>query len=767
MTFRHNTIALILAGLWTIPQVAGIGLGMRPALAQEIPAAVGRAYALLDRGYVDDAIEAFRDALRDYPDSLPAQLGLAIAYRRSGKDDEAFQAYERVLELDPEHPLALKTLGLLGTYRKEWHGRGIEALTVLLESSPNDTEARALRATLYGYESRLPEALADYEILLQDLNPSADVLLGAAQIYTYTGNPARGLDLFNRYRQTNQPIVGYAAIAYARALRETGKPAEAIRAIEPQLNTFARIDNQAPLEARAELARAYLANQQPTQALAAIESLRSRPEAILTVARVLNEVGGRTNDEALTQESATLYRQAIAQTPNPPLPLLQEAADILSDRPADREYALQLMRQIALQQPDNPVLVVQQLALENQLGLISQAEILPRIQPAFNAPLPNNPIDLQRLAQALIRLDPPDPQLLPAYEQLLQAGVKRPFLNFRVAQIYTQLNNLDAARTALSQYQTAVTTPDPFTELLRGEIERRAGNYDTSTQLYQALLDRFPEDAELVDGALQGLVGVSLAQNQTDAAIALYDRLIERHPEELRYQIGRASLALQQQRISATEAEAFLEQWLSVQPETNTPQELLSLVGSLPPNLKREDLYTRLIAIDPYYMPLQFRLIQMIALRDPAAARARIDRMLAQDPTNIGAYFVQGEIAQTQGDLTAAEQAYQSALAWQPNNADALAALGGVRFQQRDFDKAQTLYEQALSIKPEDLGIRRSLAGLTTVQDHPIAALEELEQIQLQLIDRGASDPELSEQIQRMQEDFLRRRGFQPPWERF
>ena len=215
------------------------------------------------------------------------------------------------------------------------------------------------------------------------------------------------------------------------------------------------------------------------------------------------------------------------------------------------------------------------------------------------------------------------------------------------------------------------------------------------------------------------------------------------------------------------EAEALLAEWQAAQPDNYTPQELLSLVGSLPPDLDREELYNQLIAVDPYYMPLQFRLIQTIALRDPAAARARIDRMLAQDPTNIGAYFVQGEIAQTQGDFTAAEQAYQSALAWQPNNADALAALGGVRFQQRDFDEAQTLYEQALLIQPENLGIRRSLAGLTTVQDRPIAALEELEQIQLQLIERGTSDPELSEQIQRMQEDFLRRRGFQPPWERF
>jgi cellulose synthase operon protein C len=141
--------------------------------------------------------------------------------------------------------------------------------------------------------------------------------------------------------------------------------------------------------------------------------------------------------------------------------------------------------------------------------------------------------------------------------------------------------------------------------------------------------------------------------------------------------------------------------------------------------------------------------------------------MVAQDPTNIGAYFVQGEIAQNQGDLELAGSAYQAILEWQPENAGALAALGGVRFQQRDLDAAQVLYEQALALDPDDPNLRRSIAGLTAAQDRPLSALEQLEALQLEQMTKGVPDAEISNQIQQLHEDFLRRRGFQPPWERY
>ncbi|MGB3241097.1 MAG: tetratricopeptide repeat protein, partial [Geitlerinemataceae cyanobacterium] len=616
-SFQTRASAIVLFGLLNSSIALGIsGVGIPAAQAQSVPDEVGRGYNLLELGWVDDAIDAFEEAIDLYPRSVPAQLGLAIALRRAGQDDEAFAAYDRVLELDPTNSLALKTLGLLGTYRPEWQNRGIEALTVFLDSTPEDTEARALRALLYGYQSRIAEARADYQILLQAPNPTSDVLLGAAQIYVYSGDSRQGLELFDRYRQTGGAITGYAAIAYARALRENGNPAAGIPVLEAQLAALPG-NNPAATEARAELARSYLATEQPEQALAALQPLRGQSDATLTLARGLGEIGRQTDRLPLLQESAVLYRQVLSQTPNPPIPLLQEAADVLASIPGEEELALQLYRQLAAAQPDNRVLAVQQLAFESQLGQIAQPDLRSRLGTVLE-PLPSNPQDLDRIAGALSRIDPPDPQLLPIYQSLIAAGVDRPFLNFRIAQMFLQLNDSTAARQALDAYIAGIDgRPDPASDIILADIERREGNLEASEQRYQLLLAEYADDSNLVEAALQGLIGVRLAQNRPGEAIDLYDQLIARRPEDLTLQLGRTSLAYQEELITQTDAEAVLQNWLTTQPATATPPELYSLVGALPADPSREALYNRLIEVDPYYMPLQFRSIQVLALRDP------------------------------------------------------------------------------------------------------------------------------------------------------
>src|SRR4028118_584306 len=103
-----------------------------PALAQAVPAALREAFTLLRQGRVKDAIAAFQEALRRYPQSLEAKLGLAIAYRRQGLIEEAWQAYQNVLAQDPNNTLALKAAGLLGTHRQERPGGGTEGLAAVL-----------------------------------------------------------------------------------------------------------------------------------------------------------------------------------------------------------------------------------------------------------------------------------------------------------------------------------------------------------------------------------------------------------------------------------------------------------------------------------------------------------------------------------------------------------------------------------------------------------------------------------------------------------
>jgi len=764
---RTIAIALILA-------IPGLEVPMMTLSAQaQAPSAIRQGYALLDRGWANDAIAAFRQVLQRYPQSLEAKLGLAIAYRRAGQNANAWEAYQQVLRQDPNQRQALLTVGELSGYRSEWQPRGISALTTLLNLNTNDIAARAQRALLYGYQSRFAEALADYAIVLQD-HPSPEMILGAAQIYTYSGDMAQGLDLFNRYRATGRSIPNSAITAYALALQSTGEVDTAIHLLETRLQALHSLDVTA-IQIRSALAIAYQVNQQPDTALTMLAPLRGRTEARLPLARALSAIGRqiRAADPGasdLYEQAVDLYRQVLSETPDPTPGFVTEVADVWSELPSAQSAALQLYQQLSTQQPHNRSLAVKRLILQRQLGQLSSSDLQQQLDDLLQT-LPGAHTDQQAIAQTLLRLDPPDPELLPLYQKLLLAGVDVPFLNFRIAQIFVQQGNLIESRQALAVYTaTPAGRQDPAPALLLADIDRRADHLDDSAQRYETIIAQNP-NVSILKAALRGLAGIRMAQGRTAEALAVYDRLITLDPNDLTTQLGRTNLAYQTQRISETEAVTVLDRWLS-NPTTSSspssPPELFALVGSLPPDMQRLALYERLLAIEPSNLAINRRWVQVMAVQDRDQAIARVNQLIAQNPDDINVYFVQGELAQALKDLPLASQSYITILQRQPDNVDALSALGGVRFQQRQFETATRLYRQVLVLKPKDLETRRILAELQAAQAHPLTALQQFRQIQTDQTDQSNQPNEsLDDRVLRLQLDLLRQRGFQPNWERY
>lgn len=758
---RQRMLAWLTVGLTTGLAIAPEALSLRVAQAQTVPSPVRQGYTLLEGGRVNDAIAAFRQALQRYPQSLEAKLGLAIAYQRAGQDGNAWQAYQQVLLQEPTNRRALEAVGLLGGYRPEWQARGIEALTTLLNLAPENRAARSQRALLYGYQGRFAEALADYEMLLS-ANPTPEVLLGAAQVYNYSGDHTQSLSLFERYQATGRTIPDSAVSAYALSLQKTGNLAEAIRILTSRLQGRNQLDAMT-IEMRAALASAYQTNGQLEAALSTLEPLRSERSAALPLARALSAIARQAQDAELYLEAVELYRQVLAQTPDPSFGFLVEVADVLSEAPSAQAEALRIYQQLTAQSPNNQSLQVKQRVLAHQLARISGEELRQQLQMVLQS-LPSSLAEQRAIAQALVRLDPPDPELLPIYQNLLQSQVGVPFLYFRVAQILMQQGNFAGARQALTSY-TATTTgqQDLAPELLLAEIERREGNLEASAQRYAALIAR-DSSTQVRNIAQKGLAGIRLAQGRTEDALRIYDQLLSENPEDLSAQLGRVSLAYQLDRLSEAEAEAVLNRWLANEPPLEPSPELFSLVGALPPKPQRESLYYTLLEIDPDNIAINSRLVQVLAVRDPAQAQARVNQLITRNPNNINVYFVQGELAQALGDLRLAGKAYESILERQPDNTDALAALGGVRFQQQRFGEAEFFYRRILVLKPGHQPTRRVLAELSVARDHPLAALQQFQELQQE---QETVDPELQNRIQELQVNILRRRGFQPHWERY
>lgn len=736
---------------------------MTPAFAQKSSSAEQQGFNLLKKGWVNDALAAFQQALRSNPQSLQAKMGLAISYKRAGKIDQAWNAYQQVLAQDPNNQLALKTIGLFGTYKPEWQAGGIKALSTLLQINPNDLEARNFRALLYSYQGRQNEAVADYEIVLASSNPSPETLLGAAQAYTYANNSSKAMELFNRYRATGKPVTGDAAVAYGRSLRESGNVGISIQVLEAQLQRSSGLDRTA-IETRKELAVSYLANQQPDRAVEILQPLQGRPDAILPLARSLNEIRKSKNDPALASQIVTLYRQVLAASPNPPVSLVREVADVFTGLPNGGQTALQLYRQLVAQQPNDKSLLVRQLALENKLGLIARSQMRDRLTSVLQT-LPSDPAQQQQLGLALAEITTPDPEFLPIYQSLLQR-VNAPLLYFRVAQMYLQVSDTNNARQALAGYTaTPVGSKDLANQLLAAEIERREGNLNASMKRYQALLKSKPDRTEIYDAGLQGFAGLLRQQKRYDDAFVVYEQLAARNPQSQNLQLARTAIAYQAKRISEGEAKAVLENWLATQPATNTPPEFYNLVEVLPLYPEREMLYTYLAEVDPNNIAMQLRVVQALAQRSPAQARARVKQLMASLPQNANSSQLQAQLAAAAGDLKLAGKIYESILAIQPDDVTALAALAGIRFEQQRFDSAEQIYSQVLEQKPEDKEARRAVADLKAILDKPLSALAQMENLQVEQMRQGTPDGNLTRRMQQIQEDFLQRRGFQPPWE--
>jgi cellulose synthase operon protein C len=762
-------------------------LSALPALAQ-VPAAVQEGNALVNQGLINQAIPVLEGAVQQYPQSVEARLGLANAYFKAGtylNNEAAFKTYNEVLQLDPTNKAALYAVGVMGEYKYTWRLQGIAALDTLIDLEPNNMPARSQRALLNGYLGDLRAAIADYDVVIPT-NPPPKVVLAAAQSYTYAGEYVKARDLFTQYKGTGGAIEDYAAIAYGIVLRETDDPAASVAALEPELGDSVKLEGVS-IRARAAISVSYGQLGQLDEALAILQTLDGRFDSRMITARSLQQINGDLDSLEIEQQVIDIY-YAVLEAPLPPdyvappgnegrrnfylnNPIAREIADVLSGIPRERPLSRKLYIELLKSLPDDRILPVNLAIVERQLGLATRTELRSRIEP-YVLPIPESNYDRRLLVQALVRLDSPDASLLPLYEPYVASqGDNEPLLYFRIAQMQIQGNNLAAAKTAIAQYQaTRGGQKDPFGSLLLlAEIDRRENNLDASAEKYQQIIAAPKVDRSIRSGALQALAGIYRVRGQLPEAIALYDQIIARDPSDVAKTLGRASLAYQADQITQAEAEAILNQWLTTR--RDQPLELYSLVAALPADPQKEELYNRLLAETPDSVPIRLRLLQVVAMRDPEGAKAQLADLIAKDPDNLGSYFIQGEFAQDLGDLDLASEAYEAILARSAENTDALAALGGVRFQQRQYSEATDLYTEVLQLEPGNRIAQTALAELTAAKGDRLDAIRRLEEIQQQ--DSAAPnpsatpDPELTRRQRQIETDFLRQRGFQPPWERY
>lgn len=104
-----------------------------------VPALLGQASVQFNRGRYSESLELYKRALRVYPDCPGAvRLGIGLCRYKLGHFERARQAFERVLQLDPENVEALVALGVMDLHANDAAGirRGMERMLLAFQIYP-------------------------------------------------------------------------------------------------------------------------------------------------------------------------------------------------------------------------------------------------------------------------------------------------------------------------------------------------------------------------------------------------------------------------------------------------------------------------------------------------------------------------------------------------------------------------------------------------------------------------------------------------------
>jgi tetratricopeptide (TPR) repeat protein len=457
---------LVVWGLW-VPRLAlADSFGERWFL--------GRGNAHLRARNYPAAVEAYEKVLTLNPRHPVALKDIAEIYSRQGLSTQAADVYERYAGFYPDDAqINLKLADLLLTpdlaYRRQdaaaYFGRSMK-----------HAQNRALRMRYAEFLGERKEtslqAAAEFESFLKDNPRSIDAHLGAARAYAWRGQLEKAREHAQAADAINPEREGLQAF---RKRLETGTPPDGLDPL-PSLE-LAFHDRPYDSVAALALAQAYFDRRRPEQAIATFEtSLKNQPNAAVTFA--LAEVYYGSKDP----------RQRVKALPC---------------------YALGLQRQ------------------DNWRMRLHYADLL----------VEQNRLD-EAMAnyQELLRLDPASPEVHFGMARVLawKGQAEQAYEEFKFVQKAQRdlpgqagFANLfaaaDDARLETDQQHYAAHPDDPASAIRLAQSYERTGSHDRALDTLNVFLSRHPNDADVLF-AQAGLIEVS---SEPLRAMLYYDQGLE------------------------------------------------------------------------------------------------------------------------------------------------------------------------------------------------------------------------------------------------
>src|SRR5262245_41046248 len=112
----------------------------------------------LEKKHIEQALIGYRKAMSVAPDSVQAQLGLALGELKAGREAVAAQEYERALRLDGRNAVALLQLARIYSHHRDSWNRSETKFKEYLRVKPGDAEAQLQLARVFVWQRKAKEA---------------------------------------------------------------------------------------------------------------------------------------------------------------------------------------------------------------------------------------------------------------------------------------------------------------------------------------------------------------------------------------------------------------------------------------------------------------------------------------------------------------------------------------------------------------------------------------------------------------------------------
>ena len=174
--------------------------------------------------YANKAIDEYRLAIENDPNSEYLNAGLAELYARTGRIKDAVLEAQDILKRDGNNLDAHRLLGRIylrslgdmqaGTQSEEVLKLAIEQYQEIVRLDPKSIEDRLLFGRLYRLNNDLVKAESEFKTAVQIQPTSEEAVTALSILYNEEGDTSRALDVLNAFPEASRSSKLYAALGY-------------------------------------------------------------------------------------------------------------------------------------------------------------------------------------------------------------------------------------------------------------------------------------------------------------------------------------------------------------------------------------------------------------------------------------------------------------------------------------------------------------------------------------------------------------------------